>query len=203
MRDTARIGKGAGGAELPSAADLGRARLVALMVRVAERDRAAFRDLYRATSAKLYGTVVRILPDRDQASDIVQEAYAKIWDRAADFNPTIASPITWLVTIARNRALDEVRRKRPELANDQEIMDLADVTAHPLDEKSRSEELRQLLDCLSGLDEERRQMVLLAYYRGVSRDALSKRFGRPVPTIKTLLHRSLLQLRGCMSNGRT
>ena len=163
----------------PSPADLGRARLVLLLAKVAERDRVAFRDLYRSTSGKLFGTVLRILSDREQASDIVQEVYAKIWERAGDFNPAIASPITWLVTIARNRALDEVRRKRPEIMDDRDISDLPDVTAHPLDDKSRGEELKQLLACLALLDEERRQLVLLAYYRGLSRDALSKKIRPP------------------------
>ena len=184
---------------LPSAADEARARLVLLMKRVAQKDRSAFQDLYRATSAKLYGTVLRILPDGDQASDVIQDAYVKIWERAADFNPGIASPITWLVTIARNRALDEVRRRRPDIADDYDLSELAGETAHPLDGRSRSEELKRLLACLDMLDDEKRQMVLLAYYRGCTREALSQKFGRPVPTVKTLLHRSLAQLRGCLS----
>ena len=180
--------------------DAGRARLVELMRRVAARDRQAFRELYVSTSAKLYGTVLRILTDRDLANDVIQETYIKIWDRAGDFNPAIASPITWLATIARNRALDEVRRKRTDALDDHpEVEDFAALSSDPLDGKARSEELVRLLACLSRLDEEKRQLVLLAYYRGASRETLSHRFARPVPTIKTLLHRSLAQLRGCLA----
>ncbi|MBY0611942.1 MAG: sigma-70 family RNA polymerase sigma factor [Beijerinckiaceae bacterium] len=170
------------------------------MAKVANKDRAAFRELYRLTSAKLYGTVLRILGDKDLANDVIQECFIKIWDRAGDFDPTIASPITWLATIARNRALDEVRRKPTAALEDHpEIGELAAPMLDPLADKARSEELRRLLACLSALDEEKRQIVLQAYYRGMSREALSKRFDRPVPTIKTLLHRSLAQLRLCLA----
>jgi RNA polymerase sigma-70 factor (ECF subfamily) len=182
-----------------------RRHLVNLLGQVARGDRAAFQDLYQRTSAKLYGTALRILVDEAQARDVLQEAYVKIWQKAADFNPDYASPVTWMVTIVRNRALDEVRRVKPVSmtamgGEDGEEFDFAAESEHPLDGRERSEALRQLMDCLGGLDEERRQVVLLAYYRGLSREELSRRFGRPVPTIKTWLHRSLTQLRGCLQS---
>ena len=183
-----------------SAEDTGRARLVELMARVADRDRVAFRELYRLTSAKLYGTVLRILSDKDLANDVIQECFIKIWERAGDFDPKIASPITWLATIARNRALDEVRRKPVAALDDYpEIGELAAPVLDPMADRARSEELKRLLACLSSLDDEKRQIVLQAYYRGMSRENLSQKFNRPVPTIKTLLHRSLIQLRGCLA----
>ena len=85
--------------------------LVELMRRVALRDRSAFEELYRATSAKLFGIALRILRRHDLAEEALQDTYAKIWDRAADFDPDRASPITWMGTIIRYRALDDVRRK--------------------------------------------------------------------------------------------
>lgn len=175
-----------------------RARLVGLMQATAARDEAAFKALYTATQAKLYGIVLRILGDRDMAAEILQEAYVKIWERAGDFDASRASPITWMATIARNRALDEARRRRPERDEGEDLDKLAAELPHPLDGRERSEALANLLACLDGLERERRELVLLAYYRGLSRDALSRRFGRPVPTIKTLLYRSLAQLRGCL-----
>jgi len=87
-------------------------QLTELLARVATRDRVAFRQFYEATSSKLYGIVLRILRRRDIADEVLQEVYVKVWERAADFNPTVASPITWLAAIARNRALDEVRRRQ-------------------------------------------------------------------------------------------
>jgi RNA polymerase sigma-70 factor (ECF subfamily) len=175
--------------------------IVELMGRVARRDRAAFAALYRATSAKMFGTALRILRQRDLAEDVLQEVYAKIWERAGDFDAAKASPITWMATIVRNRALDEVRRKAPlKLEDMPEGFEPAAEPSDPLAGRDRSERLRRLLACLDKLDPQKRQMVLLAYYHGASRDALAQRYEAPVPTIKTWLHRSLAQLRACLSS---
>ena len=175
--------------------------LVALMSAVARKDRAAFAALYTATSAKLYGIIVRILPTRGMADEIMQEVYVKMWDRAGDFDAGRASPISWMAAIARNRALDEARKRTP--LSIEEMPDGYEPAAepgHPLDGKERSEALRALLGCLSSLDKEKREIVLLAYYRGLSREALAKRYDHPVATIKTWLHRSLAQLRMCLGS---
>lgn len=175
--------------------------LEGLLRAIASGDRAAFRRLYDATQAKLYGVVLRILRDRAQADDALQEIYVRIWDKAADFDPNKASALTWMATIARNRAIDLLRSLRSAAGtNAQEIEDLPAETSEPLEARHRSEELQRLLACLAGLDEERRQMILLAYYRGATREDLSRRFERPVPTVKTLLHRGLAQLRECLGH---
>jgi RNA polymerase sigma-70 factor, ECF subfamily len=175
--------------------------LTRLLIRIATRDAAAFAALYKQTSAKLYGVVARILTRGDVAADVLQEAYVRIWERAGDFDPVKGSPLAWMATIARNRALDEVRRVRPVSLEDQpEGFEPAAEDIDPLATRERSEGLSALINCLKGLDEEKRAIVLLAYYRGSSREALAKRFGRPVPTIKTWLHRSLAQLRDCLAS---
>ena len=175
--------------------------LTRLLSRVASRDAAAFATLYKQTSAKLYGVVARILTRGDVAADVLQEAYVRIWERAGDFDPVKGSPLAWMATIARNRALDEVRRVRPGSLEDQpESFEPAAAEVDPLASRERSEGLSALINCLKALDEEKRAIVLLAYYRGLSREALAKRFGRPVPTIKTWLHRSLAQLRDCLAS---
>ena len=174
--------------------------LTHLLRRVAARDAAAFAALYKQTSAKLYGVVARILTRSDVAADVLQEAYVRVWEKAGEFDPVKGSAIAWMATIARNRALDEVRRVRPASLEDQpESFEPAADEVDPLAARERSEGLARLIDCLQGLDEEKRAIVLLAYYRGSSREALAKRFGRPVATIKTWLHRSLAQLRDCLS----
>jgi RNA polymerase sigma-70 factor (ECF subfamily) len=175
--------------------------LSSLLARVAQRDAAAFRSVYLATSAKLYGIILRILRRRDLADEVLQEVYVKIWDRAADFNPTLASPITWMATIARNRALDEVRRKRPDSIEDHpELMDVPADDPSALSIVMRGEDGRRLADCLSRLDATRRQMVVLAYCEGLSRDELALKYAQPTNTIKTWLRRSLAQLKGCLSS---
>jgi RNA polymerase sigma-70 factor (ECF subfamily) len=172
-----------------------------LLIRIAARDAAAFAALYKQTNAKLYGVVARILTRGDVAADVLQEVYVRIWEKAGEFDPLKGSPLAWMATIARNRALDEVRRVRPvSLENQPEGFEPAAEEIDPLAPRERSERLAALVDCLKALDEEKRAIVLLAYYRGLSREALAKRFGRPVPTIKTWLHRSLAQLRDCLAS---
>lgn len=170
-----------------------------LLARSALGDRAAFRDLYAATSGKLFATLLRILRDREISRDVLQEVYVKIWENAARFDAARSSPITWMVTIARNRALDHVRRAGIETIDiDDETVVVPSVSDHPMAGRERREALARLLGCLDGLDEQRRQAILLAYYHGHSRESLAGRFARPVATIKTWLHRSLAQLRGCL-----
>jgi RNA polymerase sigma-70 factor, ECF subfamily len=180
----------------PPAADL-----ADLLARVAARDREAFAAVYKATSAKLWGIVVRVLPRRALAEDVLQDVYVRIWERAETFDPAKASPITWMATIARNRAIDEVRRRAPISIDDApEALEVEQGGLSPLDSAQQSEDLRRLQECLQGLDPVRREIVLLAYYNGLSREELAKRFAHPVATIKTWLHRSLAQLRKCLGS---
>ncbi len=181
--------------------EAGESDLAGLLRRVALRDEAAFKTLYQRTSAKLYGIVFRILPSRDAAGEALQDAYVRIWERAGDFDAARGSPLAWMGTIARNRALDEVRRVRPSSIEDlPESFEPAADEIDPLASRERSEQLAALIACLEALEKEKRSILLLAYYRGASREALAKRFGRPVPTIKTWLQRSLAQLRDCLSS---
>ena len=173
--------------------------LVWLMAATAKGDRGAFERLYAATRSKLYGVVLRILRRADLADEVMQEAYVKIWTNAGQFDPLLASPITWMVAIARNRAIDMVRRKTEvSLDDDNDMTEIAAETPDPLAGRERTEELKRLLGCMGSLDEERRRLVLMAYYSGSSRETLAERFGRPVNTIKTWLRRSLAELRECM-----
>ncbi len=172
-----------------------------LMARVARQDKTAFAELYRATGGKLFGIALRILRRRDLAEDILQDAYAKIWQRAREFDAAKASAITWMATIVRNRALDELRRKSTlSMQELPQAFEPSADTPDPLGERERSEDLGRLLACLEKLEGSKRQMVLLAYCHGLSREALAARFGAPVPTIKTWLHRALSQLRLCLAS---
>lgn len=175
--------------------------LVRLLSLVAVGDRAAFATLYKSTHAKLYGVISRILARSDLAGEVLQESYVRIWRKAADFDSAKGSPIAWMATIARNRALDEARRVKPLALEDMpETFEPQAEEIDPLAARDRGERLTALMRCLALLDEEKRHIVLLAYYHGASREALSKRFSRPVPTIKTWLHRSLAQLKDCLSS---
>ncbi|SDF73712.1 sigma-70 family RNA polymerase sigma factor [Thalassobaculum litoreum] len=180
---------------LASSSDISR-----LLDRVAGGDRQAFADLYEATAPKLYGIILRILRRRDETDEVVQDVYVKIWQRAGDFDPARASPITWMATIARNRALDEVRRARVATVSDDIALErAADPARSALGDLEAGEDRRRLEICLDALEGERGSLVRLAYLDGLSRQDLADRFGQPVGTIKTWLHRSLKQLRDCLT----
>ncbi len=183
-----------------SAAPTTAADLVALLDRVAQRDRAAFKALYDATSLKLFGIVLRILRRRDVAEDILQDVYIKIWDKAGDYQSSRGAVITWMATIARNRALDEARRAPSTIAADDVpgFEDIAAHVVHPLADRERQEEYSRLMRCLNQLETEKRSMIMLAYLEGLSRDALAARFDKPVATVKTWLRRGLEAVKGCL-----
>ncbi len=186
-------------AQRPGALMLSQAELVLLLAAVARRDIAAFERLYEATRAKLYGVLLRILGRPELADEVMQETYLKVWNMAGRFDPAIASPITWMVAMARNRAIDIVRR-RTELSieDEPEALAVEADTPTPLARREMTEELKRLLTCLGKLDPEKQRVVLLAYYSGWSRDQLAKKLDIPVNTIKTWLRRSLIEIRGCM-----
>jgi RNA polymerase sigma-70 factor (ECF subfamily) len=173
--------------------------LVWLLAAVAKGDETAFERLYAATRAKLFGVVLRILRRQDLAEEVIQESYVKIWSNAGQFNPSLASPITWMVSIARNRAID-LMRKRGELSIEEEpdAMEVAADNADPLARREMNDELKRLLGCVGRLEPERQRLVLLAYYNGWSREQLAEKFNTPVNTVKTWLRRSMLEIRDCL-----
>ena len=176
--------------------------LAALMAGVAAGDRQAFRVLYERTAAKLLAAARRILSDEATAEEAVQEAYVRIWSRASDFDPAIASPIAWMATIARHAAIDAVRRGAQRVSSASTVIDddMSERLADPMTTGDRVVAGTRLAACLEQLEAERRSMVLLAYCHGWSREELAGRFSRPVATIKTILRRSLLALKECLGD---
>jgi len=175
------------------------AELAGLMRAVAARDEAAFKRLYERTSAKLFAIVKRIAISEAAAEEALQEAWVRIWNHADRFDPALASPITWMTTIARHAAIDAVR-KGAERASatavtiDEELAEKLPAGGATTDGMSGP----RLRRCLEGLDADRRSMVLLAYSYGYSREELSRRFDKPVATVKTILRRSLIALKECL-----
>ena len=187
-----------------STIELDRARVAALIGEVARRDRAAFGELYDRTSAKLYGVLLRMLRDRAEADDALQEVYIKIWRGAPRFVDGRASPMSWLIAIARNHAVDRIRsREAAAAATDGVAREarIAPPTGGPTPEDlaiRRSERVR-IDDCLDRLAEDRAAAVRGAYLDGRSYADLADTFGVPLNTMRTWLRRSLLKLRECLS----
>ncbi len=178
------------------------AELVEGLARVAGGDRAAFRLIHERTAAKLLGAIRRILRSESAAEDALQEAYVRVWQNAARFDPAVASPIAWMTTIARHAAIDVLRRGAERVSGASVEMDdvLSDRIAAPevdADPLARG----RLAECLETLGDENKTMVVLAYCQGWSREELASRYERPVPTVKTLLRRGLAQLKECIGGG--
>lgn len=171
----------------------------ALILRAAEGDRDAFAALYAATSAKLTGVAYRILQDRAVAEDAVQDAYVKIWHNAGRYRVTGHSPMTWLITIARNTAIDRRRKQRVAVPIDSMAEMLpAPGGAGESAAMARSEAAR-IAACLQELPADRADAVRGAYLNGDSYAELATRHKVPVNTMRTWLRRSLIRLRECLS----
>lgn len=163
-------------------------------------DRAAFQRVYEATSAKLLGVCLRILGDRGLAEDVLQDTYLTVWRRAETFDATRASPITWLVTIARNRAIDRLRAAgaRVQTRPVDDAFEVADEAPLASEGVERADEARRLDGCLDELEDKVRGAIRTAFFEGVTYDELSQREAVPLGTMKSWIRRGLLKLRACL-----
>lgn len=169
-----------------------------LIVRTSMKDRNAFDLLYRQTSAKLFGVCLRILRDRAEAEEALQEVYVKIWTKADRFAVSDLSPISWLVAVARNHAIDRIRARRAAAADLDEAADVADPRPGPEALALAGSERVRIFQCMEMLEKDRADAVRGAYLSGDSYAELAERFGVPLNTMRTWLRRSLLKLRDCL-----
>ena len=171
------------------------AELALLLASIAKSDQAAFERLYEATRAKLFGVVLRILRRPDLAEEVVQEAYVRIWTGAGQFDPAKGSAIAWMVSMARNRAIDMVRKRGVGSIDEQpDEMDALSDIPPPLARRDMADELKHVLDCVGQLDQQRQKLLLLAYYNGWSREQLAEKFNTPLNDVRTWLRRSLVEI---------
>jgi RNA polymerase sigma factor (sigma-70 family) len=181
-------------------AETARSQLAAALARVAGGDRAALRLVYQDTSAKLFGVCLRILNDRSEAEDVLQEVYVTVWRKAAAFDPGRASPITWMVAIARNRAIDRLRSSA--VSRRTEPIEAADVVSDPAPAASERVELAQqhqrLAGCLEELEARHSAAIRAAFLDGATYEELAARMKVPLGTMKSWIRRGLLKLRACL-----
>ena len=183
-----------------------------LLARAGLGDRAAFATLYERTSSHLFAVVLRINRDRAQAEDILQEVYVNVWRAASSFDAAQSQPLTWLTSIARNRAIDSLRRlqTQPQLrpagpaaegreSEDDDVYDtVADDAPGPLDLLSRAAEARSLAACMERLSPTQRQSLALAFFQGLSHAEVAAQMRQPLGTIKSWVRRSLATLKSCL-----
>jgi RNA polymerase sigma-70 factor, ECF subfamily len=182
-------------------ADARRAHLTTVLLRTGQGDRSAFESLYRATSAKLFGVCLRIFPDKTEAEEALQDAYITIWNRAASFQAGRASPISWLVAVTRNRAIDRLRAmgkaKYVPVDEAQEIEDPAPRADAMLFAAGDDEALHS---CVGGLEPRDAHFIRSAFIGGATYAQLADAEGTPLATIKSRIRRALIRLRTCMEN---
>lgn len=168
-----------------------------LIHRCAAQDRAAFRALYRDTSAKLMGVLLRILKERGEAEDALQEVYTRVWLRAGRYDAAKGRGMTWLIAIARNLAIDRLRVR--VAVPDDEGMDLVPDSAPRAETRLIAMgEARRMTDCFATLDPDRADAVRGAYLNGLSYLELAAQYAVPLNTMRTWLRRSLLKLKECL-----
>ncbi|MEU2507317.1 ECF RNA polymerase sigma factor SigK [Streptomyces sp. NPDC007863] len=174
--------------------------LAAVMRRVARGDKDAFATLYDALAPLVFGIVVRVVRDRAQSEEVLQEVMIDLWRQAARYEPAAGTVTTWAATIAHRRAVDRVRSA--QAASDRELTQAArehtiafDEVAEQVETRLESERVRR---CLRGLTELQRQAVTLAYYRGLTYREVAQTLRTPLPTVKTRMRDGLIRLRDCM-----
>lgn len=172
-----------------------------LMARCVLRDERAFATLYRHTSAHLFKVARRMLRRDDLAEEVLQECFVKIWNHVDDYAVARSTPMTWMMAIVRNGAVDCLRRRRPEYGQEdfdlflESIPDDSPAVEERLDKR---QEVNLLSACLDQLTPSQRQVVTLAYWYGLSHEELSAHLGEPLGTVKSWVRRGLNRLSQCM-----
>jgi RNA polymerase sigma-70 factor (ECF subfamily) len=181
-------------------ADTDRNQLRELLDATSSGDRTAFEGLYAMTSAKLFGICLRILKERTQAEEALQDVYLAIWQKAGMYDGERASPITWLAMIARNKSIDYLRAGKPD-----RLSQPLDLVAEVRDEGASVSELaaahvdnRRLHHCFEELDDRQRRVIHTAFFEGCTYEEIADRSDTPLGTVKSWIRRGLIKLKACL-----
>jgi len=170
----------------------------ALLDRIVARDERAVADLFDRHNRLLYGLILRILRDRGEAEEVLQEVFVLVWTRAETYNVTLGSPAAWLVRVARNRAIDRLRSNAVRLRA-AEAAPLPDAAASPETSAAESERQRVVKRALDTLPVDQRVLIEQAYYQGLTQSELAERFQLPLGTVKTRIRTGMTTLREQLS----
>lgn len=181
---------------MPDVAD--RNDIEALIAKVSLGDRSAFSALYDATSGKLFSICLSVLKNRAEAEEVLQDVYLRIWHKADRYAVTGHSPMTWLITIARNLSIDRLRAKGGNEVDLDAAGELTETAPGPEAAAIAASESRRISQCFDELPKDRALAVRAAYLDGASYQALAEKFSVPLNTMRTWLRRSLISLQECM-----
>jgi RNA polymerase sigma-70 factor, ECF subfamily len=173
------------------------ADLSPLFVRVANGDHQALAELYDATSKVVFSLALRVVQERDIAEDVVIEVYTQVWGQAKTYDPQRGTPLAWLLTLTRSRAID-ILRSRQRNKKEEPIEHAQHVSADlpsPEDQSETAERQRVVRHALASLNEEQRQLIELAYFSDLSHSEIAVRLGQPLGTVKTRIRLGMIRLR--------
>ena len=166
----------------------------------AHEHHSSLQKLYTITSANLFAVSLRILKDREQAEDCLQNAYIKIWKNAGSYDIAKARPMTWMNTIVRNTALDMLRRRKvQEVSDDDHIMQIADSAPSHDELLALSRNSENMHRCLADLSDRQKVCIELAYFEGLTHQEMAEQLEYPLGSVKTWMRRGLARLRTCLS----
>ena len=182
--------------------DVARSALAGDICKAARGDDAALARIYDLTSAKLNALLMRMLRDEGAAADVLQDVYLTVWQRGAAFDPARGSPVTWLVTIARNKAVDRLRAEaaRGIVAAPVDEGMLLDPSPSAVERLEQHQDRIRLLDCLAALEPRQRAAICAAFFDGMTYQAFALRENLPLGTVKSSVRRGLLRLRSCLGS---
>ena len=174
--------------------------LTDLLLRIAREDRTAFALFYEQTSKRVYGLARRVLIDPDLSEDATQEVYLQVWNTADRFNPSLGSPMAWLMTLAHRRAVDKVRSEQSATDREARYGAATQTIDHDdvVDTVTQRLEAESVVRCLDTLTETQQESVKLAYYGGLTYREVAEKLGVAVPTIKSRIRDGLLRLKTCL-----
>ncbi|HTV80689.1 MAG TPA: sigma-70 family RNA polymerase sigma factor [Steroidobacteraceae bacterium] len=174
----------------------------ALLSQIALGDRAAFEALYRATADRLFGICLRVLNNRAEAEEVLQEVFVSIWRKAAQFDAQRAGALTWLGMMTRNRCIDRLREEavRGAAGSIALATDIPDPDASPAQEAEAQIDRRRLEACVEQLEDRRRSLIRSAFFEGSTYEELAARVQAPLGSVKSWIRRGLLQLRACLES---
>jgi RNA polymerase sigma factor (sigma-70 family) len=191
-------------------AALKKAHMADLMSRISLGDRAAFRTLYEVSAAHLLGVILRIQGNRAVAEEVLQEVFVTVWQSAQSFNPALSQAATWLSSVARNRAIDSLRRaqsapqtvNRYQMDGDSEetdmLQDIPSEALGPLDLLEQASDAHALQQCMAALNKAQRRSLALAFYQGLTHAEVAEQLGEPLGTVKSWVRRGLTTLKACL-----
>ena len=163
-------------------------------------DRRAFETLYRSVGPRLHGVALRFMGRTDLAEEVLQESFVRIWNNASRYEAHLSAPLTWMINITRNQAIDQLRKHRDRPLTDLEQDALPDEGPSAHDQLNSAREANALNRCLETLDGMQRQSITVAYFQGLSCSELAEHLAAPLGSVKSWIRRGMERLRRCLES---